>query len=226
MLNTKHAKTIVIFGMVTFLLPLLCILVMITSTGAQNSIWYFLLYGVEAASPSIAAIAAVGITDGIKGITEFLHNCFSPKIKAAAILAPIVIACSIMAAAKAIACLWTNTLFQINPLSAKKLIIIAWAFIAEEVGWRGLLQKKLMNTLPAFIVPLLVGLLWAAWHYHFFIIGSNHAPIVWFITGCIAESYVYYFLLRLSRGNVLIAMIYHLSGNLFINLFCIVNIKS
>lgn len=221
MTNFKDAKTIILFLVIAFSLPLLCVLIMKYNTNAQNSIWNFILYGVEAASPSIAAIAAVGVMSGSKGIKAFLHNCFSPKIKAAAILVPVLIALGIMLAAKVITCLWMNTSFQINPLSFKKLIIIAWAFFAEEIGWRGFLQKKLTKTIPAFIVPFILGLIWSGWHYHFFIMGSMDVPIVWFVVGCIAESYVYLFLLKLSLGNIVVAMMYHLSGNLFLNLFCI-----
>lgn len=219
MSNSKNIKTIVFFTATAFALPLLCILVMINDTGVKNSILNFILYGVEAASPSIAAIVAISAVYGRKGITEFFHINFTPKMKTITVLAPVLIAFGIMFTAKVIACVFTNTLFQINHLSVKKLIIILWAFLAEEVGWRGFLHKKLMNTVPEFAVPFILGLIWSVWHYHFFIIDSINVPIVWFVIGCIADSYLYLFLLKLSRGNILIAMLYHMSGNLFINLF-------
>lgn len=221
MSNSKDIKTILFFTAIAFLLPLVCILVMIHDTGENNSILNFILYGVEAASPSMAAIAVICVLDGRKGITEFFHINFTPKMKTGTVLIPVLIAFGVMFTAKVIACVFTNTLFQINHLSITKLIIILWAFLAEEVGWRGLLHKKLRNIVPEVAVPFIVGLIWSAWHYHFFITGSINVPIVWFVTGCIADSYIYLFLLKLSRDNILIAMLYHMSGNLFLNVFSI-----
>lgn len=221
MANSKDTRTIVSFTAIAFLLPLLCILAMMYYTYTKNPTMNFILYGVEAASPSIAAIVVIRVLEGRKGITEFFLINFNPKMKTITVLAPVLIAFVIMFTTKVIACVFTNTLFQINHLSIEKLIIILWAFLAEEVGWRAFLHKKLMKTIPEFVVPAIVGLIWSAWHYHFFIIGSINVPIVWFVAGCIADSYIYLFLLKLSRGNILIAMLYHMSANLFLNVFSI-----
>lgn len=56
---------------------MLCILVMIYNTYAQNSIWHFTAFGVEAANLSIEAIATTAVMNGRKAIIEFLHECFS-----------------------------------------------------------------------------------------------------------------------------------------------------
>jgi membrane protease YdiL (CAAX protease family) len=219
MLNAKETKTIVYFTAIAFLLPLLCILVITYNMGEKNIILNFILYGVEAASPTIATVAVICILGGRKGITEFFHINFTPKMKITTVLYPIFITFGIMFTSKLIACVLTSTLFQINHLSIEKMIIILWAFLAEEVGWRGLLHKKLMNVLPEFVVPFIVGLIWSVWHYHFFIIGSINVPIFLFVTGCIADSYIYLFLLKVSRGNIVIAMLYHMCGNMFLNIF-------
>ncbi len=221
MLNSKDYKTIALFTAIAFLLPLLCISVLLNNTGAGNSIWYLIIFGIEAASPSIAAIAAILAFNGRKGLKDFLHTSFTPKMKAFAFLIPVLTSFGIMFAAKALSCLFMGTPFQINHLSTRKLLIITWAFFAEELGWRGFLQKKLTGPIPELLVPLILGIIWAAWHYHFYILGTNNVPTVLFTLGCIADSYVMLFLLKLSRGNVLIAMLYHLGGNLFTNLLSI-----
>ena len=45
------------------------------------------------------------------------------------------------------------------------------------------------------------------------------APIVAFTYGCIAESYGYYVITKLAKGNIVPASIWHFSGNLFFNLY-------
>lgn len=46
-------------------------------------------------------------------------------------------------------------------------------------------------------------------------------PLVWFFIGCIAESYIYSFLLDWSNNSLLSSMIYHVVWNLCIHIFAI-----
>lgn len=46
-------------------------------------------------------------------------------------------------------------------------------------------------------------------------------PIPLFFIGCIIESYIYLYLVRWAKNNMLPAMIYHCASNLFINMFYI-----
>ncbi|MFA9380752.1 MAG: lysostaphin resistance A-like protein [Acetanaerobacterium sp.] len=109
----------------------------------------------------------------------------------------------------------------LGTLSPKKIIIICWALIAEELGWRGFLQEKLYAYFSDFTSPLIAGVIWAAWHYHYFISGSKTVPIILFALGCVTDSYVYYALTKLVKGNTIPATIFHFSGNLCFSLFLI-----
>lgn len=217
----KDIKTTVLFLAIAFLLPLLCIFIIINYTSSSSSVLYLILFGIEAASPSVAAITAVLILHGREGISEFFHDSFTPKLNAVSIVVPVFIIFGIMIIAKVIACIFMSTSFEINSLSAQKMLIIVWSFVSEEIGWRGFLHKRLLRVVPEFAMPVILGIIWASWHYYSFITGYTDVPIIWFVLGCIADCYIYLFLLKLSRGNVLVAMLYHFSGNLFINLFCI-----
>jgi len=44
-------------------------------------------------------------------------------------------------------------------------------------------------------------------------------PFTLLILGCIFESYGYFVITKLSKGNILPASIWHFSGNLFMNIF-------
>lgn len=47
-----------------------------------------------------------------------------------------------MSTSKFISCLLLKTPFELAGITSKQLIIIEWAFVAEEIGCRGFLTKK------------------------------------------------------------------------------------
>lgn len=66
----------------------------------KNSV-KFILYGIEAASPTIAVMVVMGKTNSIR---NFLKKNFNRKHFMLAIILPVVIVCSTMFLAKWIAC--------------------------------------------------------------------------------------------------------------------------
>lgn len=90
-----------------------------------------------------------------------------------------------------------------------------WTQVAEEYGWRGLLQPLLdqrMGSLPA---ALLVGLIWAAWHLPmFWVPGSNQAGAFWqFTVWLLCWSVIMAALYHQTGGSTLSAMLFHMSLN-------------
>ena len=94
-----------------------------------------------------------------------------------------------------------------------------WALVAEELGWRGYLQEKIEAHVGDVLTPLIVGIIWTVWHFHFFISGSMEVPLHSFAYGCIAESYGYFVITKISKGNIVPASLWHFSGNLFTNIY-------
>lgn len=218
--NNRGLQTI-LFGVLAYLLPFGCVFLMYHTTLGKIDIFNFILFGIEAASPTIAAITIVLVFEKKSGIKNFICSNFSPKLKMYPALVCVIVAIAIVFTAKAISCLLLNVPFEIAELTSKQFIIFAWAFVAEEIGWRGFLTSKLTALINQRLVPLLVGIIWAAWHYHFFLIGTIDVDIPLFIAGCVVDSYLYAALLKISRGNILIAMIFHMTSNFLINLFLI-----
>lgn len=217
----KCKRQIFLFVFLTYLIPFVCIFLMKYTTLGQIDYVHFILFGIEGASPTIAAIIIIFMFEKISGMKKFLHSNFSPKIKISHLISCVVIAFTIMSISKVVSCLILKTPFEMAKLTSRQIIIIAWAFVSEEIGWRGFLTKKFETFLSPVVVPLLVGLIWAFWHYHFYIIGSIDVNILLFIMGCIVDSYLYFALLKIAGGNILIAMVYHMTSNLCINLFLI-----
>ena len=106
-------------------------------------------------------------------------------------------------------------------LTVRRMVIILWALIAEELGWRGYLQDKLEVILSHKhkYVPIFTGIIWALWHYHFILLGSMNVPIVAFTLGCVFESYGYFTITKLSKNNIVPACIWHFTGNMMLNLY-------
>lgn len=80
--NTKNE--ISLFLIFAFGLPLICVPLEknIFKSGSIN----FMLFGIEAAAPTLAAIIATSIFSGKMGIREFLKKCYLKNIKAKYIL--------------------------------------------------------------------------------------------------------------------------------------------
>lgn len=212
---------IFLFGFLAYFLPFGCVLLMENTVLGQIALVNFILFGIEAASPTISAVVIVLLFEKKAGIKTFFCSIFSPKLRMFPAFSCVIIAFTTMFTAKVISCLLLKTPFELAEMTSKQLIIIVWAFVAEEIGWRGFLTKKLATSSNQALIPLLVGLIWAFWHYHFFIIGTIDVAIPLFIVGCVVDSYLYVALLKISKGNVLIAMIFHMTSNFFINLFLI-----
>ena len=107
-------------------------------------------------------------------------------------------------------------------VSSKQWIMILWAFVAEELGWRGFLEPALNKlAVNKRIIPCIIGLIWCLWHYHYFMQNSIEMPIPLFLIGCIIESYIYSFLMRVTKNNLVSAMTYHFMYNLMIHVMAI-----
>lgn len=215
-MTSKSNKNLIFFLIITFLLPLVSILFQVK---INNSFIKFILYGIEAASPSIAAMVILCMNNNIK---NFFTENFNKKYLALAFLLPAVIVCSTMFVAKVMTCIIHKNQFVFGNITLSQFVIILWAFIAEEFGWRGYLHPFLKSRLKhLWLVPFAVGVIWCFWHYHYFLINGMEVPFILFFAGCIIESYIYDYLLNWTGRCLISAMMYHFSWNLFLHLFTI-----
>lgn len=211
-------REISVFLAFAFILPLIFVLLIKYVPAFGEGPSNFILFGIEAAAPTVSAIISVLIFG--RGLKKFFYNKYINNFSLFYTMLAFFFPLFIYFGSKAVSVL----LFGGNLtgfLSFKKLIIVFWALIAEELGWRGFLEERLEKVCGSFLTPLILGVIWAAWHYHYFISGTMNVPLMLFILGCIFDSFGYYVLTRLSNGNIVPASIMHFSGNLFINLFLI-----
>lgn len=219
MANLRNKNSIVLFLIFTFVLPLICVLLEknIFKVGSIN----FILFGIEAAAPTLAAIIVILIFSGKIGIREFLKKCYFKNIKVNYILLGVMIPIVLLVTAKLTWFVFNGNTPFMKGITAKKLLIVMWALIAEEAGWRGFLQERLDKYFGCLVTPIFLGTIWALWHYHFFWLGTMSIPVLPFLLGCIADSFGYYWVTKKSKGNVIPASLWHFTYNLFINILLI-----
>ncbi len=215
-MSERQYRDVLSFLCIAFLLPLISVYLQIL---IPNSTVKFLLYGIEAAAPSIATIIITAKNRDVRG---FFDENFRTKGMMWAVILPVVIAGCTMFLAKIMACFLLKEHLVLCSISTTQMIIVLWALVAEELGWRGYLYPFLCNQMKqSYLAPLFVGVIWGVWHYHYFWFGEMEVPPAWFLMGCIVESYIYSNLLKWSNDNLFSAMIYHFAWNLFVHVFAI-----
>lgn len=215
-MRSKRSKDLFLFLGIAFAIPLVSIFF---QRIANSPAIKLVLYGIEAAAPSIAAIVVAAKNRNCKAFVA--ENC-KVRNPITAFVIPAAAALVPMLFAKVTVCVWLESRFALRGISTTQAITISWAFIAEEFGWRGYLYPLLCRQMKRKILaPLLTGAVWAIWHYHYFLFDGMQVPVVWFFIGCVAESYIYGCLLDWSGHNLFSAMTYHFSWNLFIHVLTI-----
>jgi membrane protease YdiL (CAAX protease family) len=101
------------------------------------------------------------------------------------------------------------------------LTINAIAGFGEELGWRGLLQKELLN-MGFWKSSMLIGFIWGIWHVPLILMGHNYPnyPLIGiFIMTCIGTLLGPIFsFVRLKSGSVIAASICHGTFNASLSL--------
>ena len=89
--------------------------------------------------------------------------------------------------------------------------------LGEEFGWRGFAMPQLQKKLSPIKTSLLLGVIWAVWHYWLFLIPGqfkNNAPFSIFLMGCIADTLWFTWFYNKSKSSILVGILFHFSYNL------------
>ncbi len=101
-------------------------------------------------------------------------------------------------------------------------VISSLYFITEELGWRGFLLPRMLTNHQWLSASLLLGVIWAVWHYPYWLLSSWAYTGSWLesanmamastciaIALCVMLTWIF----KNTRGSVLLAMIFHGSNN-------------
>lgn len=102
--------------------------------------------------------------------------------------------------------------------------------VGEEFGWRGFLLPKLLEKFTPYTASVVLGIIWGLWHYPVYFAGifsSFYTGFVFFVH-MIFMSIIMTIIFLNTRGNLLIAMIYHwlVNGLQFAFMLAFVNTKN
>jgi membrane protease YdiL (CAAX protease family) len=104
----------------------------------------------------------------------------------------------------------TSPLLLILPIF---IAILFQAGLAEEIGWRGFALPRLQTKYNALVSSLILGVLWAPWHYH----PANWpllAPILpWHFLGVVCFTVLLTWVYNNTNGSLLLAVLFHTASN-------------
>ena len=91
--------------------------------------------------------------------------------------------------------------------------VLLQAGVAEEIGWRGFALPRLQARYSALTSSLILGMLWALWHFH----PQNWpglAPIAfWYILEVLSLTVIFTWVYNNTRGSLLVAVLFHTASN-------------
>lgn len=109
----------------------------------------------------------------------------------------------------------------------QKLLLLLLLFtlgfdgLGEEIGWRGFALPKLLERQSALVSSLILGALWAIWHFPYALTKGtflSEVPLHWFFIGLLAQSVLYTWIFSNTKGSLLPVLLFHAAGNITANL--------
>jgi membrane protease YdiL (CAAX protease family) len=107
------------------------------------------------------------------------------------------------------------------PLPVIPLLVVIASLtdgLGEELGWRGFALPRMLEGRNAFVISLVLGLIWAAWHLPLFWTegaGREGTPVWILFAQLPATAVIYTWLFQHTQGSVVAAALLHGSFNVF-----------
>jgi len=166
--------------------------------------------------PSLAALLLTGWSEGSAGIEALLRRLFLWRLAPRVWLAVLAVPVGVTALALGVYRLRGGNLPGPPPSVMWLLlpVLLSKTFVGgglgEELGWRGYALPRLLETHGPARASVLVGLVWAVWHWPaLWINGQGPLSIAAFSLAVVALSRVFTWIVRRSENSLLPAVILH-----------------
>lgn len=182
----------------------------------------FLLAG--SFGPTAAALIITGLTGGRAAVIGLLKRLIHVKVNwrvyaiAFFLLPAIGLVFYLVLGISAKISLWkiAATMIALVPVNALLGgIVFGVGPLGEEMGWRGFLQSRLQGRLRSVSAAIIVGLVWACWHFPAFRFADFRNGLSWsqfvvlYPISTILIAFIMGHLWRWSNGSLFIAMFFH-----------------
>lgn len=188
--------------------------------------------------PALAAIIVISLTSGWLGLRELFGRLLRWRVGIQwyliALFMPafvILLAITINKWTGGVAPDFSVATFPFGPPETpllQKLVILILVFtlgfdgLGEEIGWRGFALPKLLEGRSALVSSLILGALWAVWHFPYTLTKGtflSEVPLYWFFINLLALSVIYTWIFNNTNGSLLLPLLFHAAGNTTSNLF-------
>jgi uncharacterized protein len=103
-----------------------------------------------------------------------------------------------------------------NPALVLPVVFLAVLFqagLAEEIGWRGFGLPGLQQRYSALTASLILGVIWAAWHFHPINFPSLWPQAFWYLFNSIPFTILLTWVYNNTGGSLLLAVLFHTASN-------------
>lgn len=177
--------------------------------------------------PMVAAFVMTGVTEGRSGVVHLLRRCVRWRVGLLWYLfllvgVPIIIILGTIVVPGALESFQPilGTLLAAYPLAFLMTFLFGGP-LGEEPGWRGFALPRLQERNGPLWGSLILGVLWALWHFPLFWSGVWTPPtipnMVMFVVMITALTIMMTWVFNHARGSVLLMMLMHASFNTFAN---------
>lgn len=187
--------------------------------------------------PALAAIIVASLAYGWQGLRELFGRLLRWRVGIqwylVALFLPVLVSLLAISLNK-----WTGGAspdfsaagFPFGPADTplwQKLLILFLIFtlgfdgLGEEIGWRGFALPKLLERYSALFSSLILGALWAIWHFPYALTKGtflSEVPLHWFLISLLALSVIYTWIFNNTNGSLLLPLLFHAAGNITSNL--------
>lgn len=173
--------------------------------------------------PSVCAFVVVGVAEGRRGVRELWSGVLRWRVPGryyafallalGAYLLGSVLAFTMLADPDRIVPQAASTLLVTALVNLPIQIVLAG--LGEEFGWRGFALTRLQERHGPLAAAVVVGLLWAVWHFPLRIAaaGGITMNLVWTVVGITAASCVYAWVFNSTGGSIALVAVLHGAEN-------------
>jgi membrane protease YdiL (CAAX protease family) len=181
------------------------------------------------AGPALSSLIMTGICEGAEGVRRLLGRLVLWGVPFAWYLFALLGIPAVYVLGTAFL---PGALSSFDPLTPEKWLSYLWLFplvivvggpLLEEIGWRGFALPRLEAKYGPLIGTLVLGLLWAAWHYPQYLMpewaaqngGFNVKAVTIFTIAVVPIALLLSWVFNNTRGSLLLAILAHASINTF-----------